>query len=518
MESAVDNHNKINAAGFFFALAFACREAWLYLCFYSQKIEGSISWSGELLDGAYLYSSIFFVAALFIATLFPAVVQKCLAKRLVLFGSIGLLTVTTAVLIISMASHGTLWIFETAGALSGIAMSVYSLYLAFAFARIDLRTSVASVIGGQTLAPIIYNLFLILPTTLFRTVTAVLPLLSLIALLKGTKYASFNLIAIPSRYIEATSDGAFKSRNVLRRYLEVSNEILPKAMGRLVACLIVVGFLNEANRAIYSRIAIEHINALSFFGTQSMVTILIVIGAVALLLFLWRGQESGKLNLAYRFMFGILFLSTLSLPFIILFPLSDVISALPYAINSAAYRCFGMFAWVILLMVVQKVPHSVIRLSSLVMFSWSFGQLLGQRVERVVLAEMPVSMEWAYVYIAFVLAALVVILLIVFPESKYQALIVQKPKASILPSGHARTGFEEVCQAIATCYQLSPRETEVLMLLARGRNSNFIQQELCLSKSTVSTHRQNIYQKLGIHSLQELLDLVENRKGGNADN
>lgn len=39
----------------------------------------------------------------------------------------------------------------------------------------------------------------------------------------------------------------------------------------------------------------------------------------------------------------------------------------------------------------------------------------------------------------------------------------------------------------------------------------FIQQELFLSAPTVSTHRQHIYQKLGIHSAQELIDLVQKR-------
>lgn len=512
MGSAIGDRSRINIAGFFFALAFACRETWLYLCFYSQKIEGSISWSGELLDGAYLYSSIFFAGTLLIAALLPLTIQKCLAKQYVLFGSIVLLTVTTAMLILSMAGYGFLWVFEIAGALSGIAMGVYSLYLAFAFARIDLKTSVASVIGGQALAPIIYNLLLVLPTSLFRIITLVLPLISLMALLKGTAYASFNLVAVPTRFVETMPECTFKDRNVFKRYLDANKEMLPNGMGNLVACLIVVGFLNEANRAIYSRIAIEHINSLSFFGAQSMVTILVVVGAIALLVLFWNGQEKGKMGFVYRFMFGALFLSTLSLPFIILFPLSEVFSVLPYAINSAAYRCFGMFTWAILVMVAQKTPHSVIRVSSLVMFGWSVGQLLGQRVERLFLAGMPISMEWAYVYIAFVLAALVAIVLSIFPESKYEALITQKPKTSTFPTECANIGFEESCQAIAAYYQLSPRETEVLMLLARGRNSNFIQQELCLSKSTVSTHRQNIYQKLGIHSLQELIDLVENRE------
>ncbi|MFR5091378.1 MAG: response regulator transcription factor [Adlercreutzia equolifaciens] len=51
-----------------------------------------------------------------------------------------------------------------------------------------------------------------------------------------------------------------------------------------------------------------------------------------------------------------------------------------------------------------------------------------------------------------------------------------------------------------------------MIMFAKGRNLAYIQEELFISKSTVSTHRQHIYKKLGIHSQQELLDLVSTRQ------
>lgn len=56
------------------------------------------------------------------------------------------------------------------------------------------------------------------------------------------------------------------------------------------------------------------------------------------------------------------------------------------------------------------------------------------------------------------------------------------------------------------------RETEIMTLFAKGRNLAYIQEQLCLSKSTVSTHRQHIYQKLGVHSSQEMIDLIQEEK------
>ena len=58
-------------------------------------------------------------------------------------------------------------------------------------------------------------------------------------------------------------------------------------------------------------------------------------------------------------------------------------------------------------------------------------------------------------------------------------------------------------------YDLSPREAEIFTLLAKGRNAKFIQEELCISSSTVKTHIYRIYRKMGINSQQRLIDMVD---------
>lgn len=56
---------------------------------------------------------------------------------------------------------------------------------------------------------------------------------------------------------------------------------------------------------------------------------------------------------------------------------------------------------------------------------------------------------------------------------------------------------------------LSPRQSEILELLANGRDVVYIENYFCISKSTAKTHIYNIYKKLSIHSRQELIDIVE---------
>ncbi|MEG2533572.1 MAG: helix-turn-helix transcriptional regulator [Gordonibacter sp.] len=55
---------------------------------------------------------------------------------------------------------------------------------------------------------------------------------------------------------------------------------------------------------------------------------------------------------------------------------------------------------------------------------------------------------------------------------------------------------------------LTERETEILMMYAGGRSAIYVAEELYLSNYTVKTHLRRCYAKLGIHSRQELLDLI----------
>lgn len=66
------------------------------------------------------------------------------------------------------------------------------------------------------------------------------------------------------------------------------------------------------------------------------------------------------------------------------------------------------------------------------------------------------------------------------------------------------------CHAVAQTYGLTPREEEVMVLLAKGYSVEGIQKELFIAKGTATTHSHHIYKKLGIHSRQELLDIVDN--------
>ncbi len=80
-----------------------------------------------------------------------------------------------------------------------------------------------------------------------------------------------------------------------------------------------------------------------------------------------------------------------------------------------------------------------------------------------------------------------------------------------LPGDGTRAAIERSCGALARKGGLTGRETEILAMLARGRSAPFIAQELVISPNTVKTHVKHIYAKLGAHSQQEIIDLVDSQ-------
>lgn len=85
--------------------------------------------------------------------------------------------------------------------------------------------------------------------------------------------------------------------------------------------------------------------------------------------------------------------------------------------------------------------------------------------------------------------------------------VVDAQPTNIEEASHAT--LEQACSSIADRASLTPREREVFEMLARGRDSFYIQEQLTVSRNTVKAHVKHIYAKLDIHTHQDLLDIVE---------
>lgn len=97
----------------------------------------------------------------------------------------------------------------------------------------------------------------------------------------------------------------------------------------------------------------------------------------------------------------------------------------------------------------------------------------------------------------------------VVPVAAHGETVAEGAVVSPIPGGAPLCSLENRCAQVVAQYGLSAREADVLLLLARGRDAAYVADELVISKNTVRTHMKSIFAKCGVHSRQELIDLVE---------
>lgn len=97
-------------------------------------------------------------------------------------------------------------------------------------------------------------------------------------------------------------------------------------------------------------------------------------------------------------------------------------------------------------------------------------------------------------------------LLTYFQEAKMES---SYSSCQFVIDGEGVGTLEEKSGRVADRYELTSRQEEVLLCLAQGRNASYIAQKFTISTHTAKSHIYNIYNKLGIHSQQELLDIIE---------
>lgn len=84
------------------------------------------------------------------------------------------------------------------------------------------------------------------------------------------------------------------------------------------------------------------------------------------------------------------------------------------------------------------------------------------------------------------------------------------------PEENERTRLARRCAAVAEARRLTPREREVMELLAQGKSLSGVAHELIIAEGTAKAHTRHIYEKLGINTRQELLDalMTEQQRAG----
>lgn len=139
-------------------------------------------------------------------------------------------------------------------------------------------------------------------------------------------------------------------------------------------------------------------------------------------------------------------------------------------------------------------------------YTWSGLSLLGGQLIGFLLSALTTLLEVSRSNLCFLtLFALMLSSLLIVTNDTLWA-----EWGGVKPSEAETMGtFRRACASIADAHGLTPRETEVFNLVVHGRSMAHIAESLVISRDTVKTHCRSIYHKLGIHSQQEAINLVE---------
>ena len=189
----------------------------------------------------------------------------------------------------------------------------------------------------------------------------------------------------------------------------------------------------------------------------------------------------------------------------IFFSLTYPLNLVGFAVHQLGYQYFYIIIWALWAILARKLNRPVARFASLSMMMLMAGQLVGS-----IIGVQLVSLAADRYTMAIVAACSVFVILLValfafespFPASGWSMF---DPLAQNGPAPR----FKRSLKKLAEMRGLSPRETEVLELLAKGRNCSFVSAQLVISEETAKTHIKRIYRKFGVHSQQALLDMIE---------
>ena len=212
----------------------------------------------------------------------------------------------------------------------------------------------------------------------------------------------------------------------------------------------------------------------------------------------------------------------LSLPFVVailfLIPYSSEAALIVCAGLNVAFNAFAMvLAWCERSELNQEFRiHSIRRYSKASIPNW-IGLLVGTVVGwYVFMKNEPMEQHVHFVLIGLAFLLLLSFVLLNLEESRKADAIsnnlgeVKLDERDEFSDHDGR--FMRACKKVIQDHGLSPREAEVFLLLAKGRNVERIEERLVISNSTARTHVYNIYKKLGVGSHQALIDMVEAEK------
>ncbi|HIT46220.1 MAG TPA: hypothetical protein IAC28_09140 [Candidatus Aphodovivens excrementavium] len=193
--------------------------------------------------------------------------------------------------------------------------------------------------------------------------------------------------------------------------------------------------------------------------------------------------------------------------------------ALQNIVINVGYNIFIVTVWALLSDLAERTTLSAVRAFGFGRGASALGTTVGWFVAYGVIGS---GADPAAFLVPFFLVATVLVfatvLLVLGQQTVSEALermFEGRVQASAQPSRSEAVDpqlvWDELCDRLAKEHGLTAREGEVFRLLSRGRTNGYIALDLNISQNTVKGHTRNVFAKMGVHSRQELIDIIEQK-------
>ena len=477
-------------------IALGCSMAWPLMAFQSMNLYKGLPLYETALDQSYLLSIVATTITLLLCGIFHKQFDRMLGSVAARFiFPAGLCVSTLLILGVGIDDQVGLTggLFVTAfGVGTGVFSALFLMNFGAVMGTLTLKQSAATIAIGYLSSTLLFFMFLF-----FGRFEAVIFCASM-----GPVAAAFLFYGVSNLKITKKQSNALPRQSVTEDPAERGQ--LHELMAAFSLTMLVTGASYELSRTLYVQMGqFASTDVVPYAIMQGGVTTLTIVGTIAIALVLITKSGIRGPEICYRMIVLFLIIGAMLVPLPLIF--TDISPIAPLAVDVAAFQCMGMGMWLLISGLCRKYQTSCLFAFGIIRAAWSAGPLLGMLIGRWLWYGAGLDIKGAFVTACVCVCLIVVVNNFIFTENALARAL------SIMPTGR-KQHFQDRCRAVIERYGLTEREGEVMILFAKGRNLPYVQEELCLSKSTVSTHRQHIYQKLGVHSSQEMIDLIQNEK------
>jgi DNA-binding CsgD family transcriptional regulator len=504
-------------------IGFAFSRAWVYTAFTSTLLLQPFG-QKEIINLLYILSLVALVASLLIGGLSEKRCRRLMATRVgkLLPAGLSILGTTTLVFSNFDTAFGVLCLI-VASLATGMGSGLFILYWGRVYSKLGGPVAAAETSVAFIIATLPVALFLILPPILQLMIVTLLPIASSLVLFRvleaqptqgdiettdscpqtadrpdPVKPLAKSTSSCPQTADRPDTNHHHKDEEGWN--LEIIGLNWKRVLLKFTSGSIIFGCVVSLMHEMYPADGGDIIGISS--GTTLFISAFIA-GSVTLAILFF----SKRLDLAFTYRPVLIFMSLgcLLLPFI------GYSGGITWTLTMAGYLCFEIMNWVALSDMAFRFEIPALRAFGYGRAAVSGGVLLGAFLAQwfinsglAVAPQGSVALSFAMVF--------VLIITYTFTLTERDVAKITRVRARVPfreSDERSPISLEDKVLVLAEEYGISGRGLEVLMLLAKGRTGTRIEQELYMSRGTVNTHLRRLYQKLGVHTRQDLLDLID---------